>query len=106
FVVSCCRLHPRLPSFPTRRSSDLPPAGLPPDPVCRDGCGVLPPHPHGYPSRPRNTAGPSAGHSPRQTPSVACRPPHGLGWFRVKIGRAHVELQSRENLVCRLLLEK
>src|SRR5690606_40088998 len=24
----------------------------------------------------------------------------------LKIGRAHVELQSRENLVCRLLLEK
>src|SRR5690606_40450931 len=29
----------------------------------------------------------------------------GDGSFR-KIGRAHVELQSRENLVCRLLLEK
>src|SRR5690606_39737355 len=25
---------------------------------------------------------------------------------KLKIGRAHVELQSRENLVCRLLLEK
>jgi len=28
------------------------------------------------------------------------------GAFVDQIGRAHVELQSRENLVCRLLLEK
>src|SRR5690606_26546769 len=27
-------------------------------------------------------------------------------WGAIQIGRAHVELQSRENLVCRLLLEK
>src|SRR5690349_22355877 len=27
-------------------------------------------------------------------------------WLSIKIGRAHVELQSRRDLVCRLLLEK
>src|SRR5690606_40905820 len=34
---------------------------------------------------------------------------HGGNWAGagiLKIGRAHAELQSRENLVCRLLLEK
>src|SRR5690606_41216961 len=33
---------------------------------------------------------------------------HRSAWGRAcsKIGRAHAELQSRENLVCRLLLEK
>src|SRR5690606_40739551 len=42
-------------------------------------------------------------HPPRQPPPVAVEPPHDDGLARRQIGRAQSELQSRENLVCRLL---
>src|SRR5690606_41517251 len=76
--------HPGLLSFPTRRSSDL-----------RPTCGISP-------SRP--CAARSAAASSRVSPSsffsvgAAAWPPRS---------EEHTsELQSRENLVCRLLLEK
>src|SRR5690606_41942506 len=100
-VFSSLYSPPRsLHSFPTRRSSDLPffPRSRQDRPARRrmrrknrrSGCGGqrrgLCPHPFGIPP----------------------------GYFDTKEGRAHVarseehtsELQSRENLVCRLLLEK
>src|SRR5207302_9044875 len=42
----------------------------------------------------------SSGQARCRRPAPAAAPPNE------QIGRAHVELQSRENLVCRLLLEK
>src|SRR5690606_39380353 len=66
---------------------------------------------------PWSTAGPSAWRAARRAlpsaaPSGLLAPPVPLTGTpapsvpRTEIGRAHVELQSRENLVCRLLLEK
>src|SRR5690606_42093415 len=80
FFFSCYGGLPALHSFPTRRSSDLPPptaAGH----YCR--------------SRPRQIFGPWHGCCPlaRNRPET-----------RSEEHRS--ELQSRENLVCRLLLEK
>src|SRR5439155_24579494 len=43
--------------------------------------------------------------SPPSLPAVRLRP-RGATGLLAKIGRAHVELQSRGHLVCRLLLEK
>src|SRR5206468_11727312 len=88
--------HPALPSFPTRRSSDL--ASLLRLPL-RDALrlgpldGVARPRP----SVRRRRAQP--GRAGAAAWSAAAR----LG---IQIGRAPSELQSRSDLVCRLLLEK
>src|SRR5436309_11526996 len=83
--VDCkCSSHRRtLHSFPTRRSSDLAPSGRP---VRREQ----------HPSRPRR--------GPHRRALYRKSPPRG---GRVPRSEEHTsELQSRENLVCRLLLEK
>src|SRR5690606_41777648 len=78
-----CDCHPRdLRSFPTRRSSDLDPAALPPPPPAPPPCSELPPFP--------------------DLDDPATAPP-----LPPDRSEEHTsELQSRENLVCRLLLEK
>src|SRR5690606_40408707 len=85
--------HRDLHSFPTRRSSDLPPTQRPTPfalPVCSTLCAST-----SWVGQPR-----------ANTTSCA-------GWATIKSRQAAVrseehtsELQSRENLVCRLLLEK
>src|SRR5690606_40094185 len=91
-------------SFPTRRSSDLGPVladcalhervDLQPDPV-RCGCG---PRRH---LRAGRTAGPACG-SPAAAAGAVGRWP-----AQAERSEEHTsELQSREKLVCRLLLEK
>src|SRR5690606_41244620 len=92
---------PHLPSSPTRRSSDLPSPGHTPHH----------PHPEPVPSPPRRrnesegTDGRNTGtHAGRRAPH-----PHRRGHPPAppKRSEEHTsELQSRENLVCRLLLEK
>src|SRR5436309_6206134 len=88
--------HLDLLSFPTRRSSDLGTDGL-----CNTGRTA----PAGSPRRPLY---PSANAPGRQRGMAV---PGGPGWRseRVRAPRSEEhtsELQSRENLVCRLLLEK
>src|SRR2546428_9406566 len=46
------------------------------------------------------------GHAGAADPDQPQAPPLKLLQARSEIGRAHVELQSRSDLVCRLLLEK
>src|SRR5690606_40306423 len=85
---SCCGGHRDLPSFPTRRSSDL---WIRAAPAGRASRGYRSAH------RSRRTRT-----DPRTDPSP-CR----HLWDRVPRSEEHTsELQSRENLVCRLLLEK
>src|SRR5690606_41422537 len=93
-LSSHCAAPPRaLHPFPTRRSSDLPP------PASRAR------------GRPPRAARASAGH-PRSR-RTAARPRRAAPWSGTRCAAAAVrseehtsELQSRENLVCRLLLEK
>src|SRR5690606_41660453 len=80
--------RPALPSFPTRRSSDL---------QDRSTAGVV------RPRCPR--AGPSQHFSARSEPALLCRCARLRAPAR-KDRKSTSELQSRENLVCRLLLEK
>src|SRR5690606_41563999 len=70
--------HRYLHSFPTRRSSDLK-----------------------WPTLWRATVASGSAVYPWSSRIL-----HSWSPMTAKIGRAHVELQSRENLVCRLLLEK
>src|SRR5438445_3915537 len=79
FSFPPCRLHRDLPSFPTRRSSDLPRA-LSRPPNRRFHCQ-------------RHPAGPPRHH--RSAPPARSRSEEHTS-----------ELQSRQYLVCRLLLEK
>src|SRR5690606_40325238 len=99
---SCARAHPALHSFPTRRSSDLTSCVVP---RMRAGPGP--------PSTAWVMKGCTSGDSPlaaRITP-VASSTTHaalrsaGEG-MRSRSEEHTSELQSRENLVCRLLLEK
>src|SRR5690606_41075842 len=93
----CASLAPRpLPSFPTRRSSDL----VPPLETTR-----LPPEQAGAETSCTRPAPASPGTPPR------CWPAHQVcGATPLPSARRSEEhtseLQSRENLVCRLLLEK
>src|SRR5690606_39350402 len=95
-ILSCCGARPHLLPFPTRRSSDLPgrarralrlrvaaPAARP-HPACRPGGAAR---------------GPPAGG--RAAPLAG-----GLGPAGLRSEEHTSELQSRENIVCRLLLEK
>src|SRR5207237_8206066 len=87
----CSAAHPSLPSFPTRRSSDLEPAGR------RRRAG----EDEGRSGRRRWGAGRRAAAGAERRPGAGARALRG--------GRSEEhtsELQSHLNLVCRLLLEK
>src|SRR5690606_41732484 len=90
--------HRDLHSFPTRRSSDLPPHRAP-DRAGRDAC---------MPQRPADCSQPHP--RTRQPAWLAPRTPelrqHRLRTQLLRSEEHTSELQSRENLVCRLLLEK
>src|SRR5205807_9941209 len=84
---TCSRPHRDLPSFPTRRSSDLPPASRAASARSRRRCAT---------SRvPHSRARGRASRSPRRRGTAARRSEEHTS-----------ELQSPCNLVCRLLLEK
>src|SRR5690606_40620604 len=87
--------HPRLlPSFPTRRSSDLPASAR-----AMAASSALSPPPTTHTVWPRWRAGSSS--------RLATLGRFSPGMPRVRRSEEHTsELQSRENLVCRLLLEK
>src|SRR5438045_4473775 len=82
FSFSCYRAHPALPSFPTRRSSDL--LGHPPLGDLHHDRGAV------------------------RDLERAVRPDHGaVGVAHRERSEEHTsELQSLRHLVCRLLLEK
>src|SRR5690606_41732135 len=96
---SCCSVdHRDLHSFPTRRSSDLPGRPPPPPPTTRPRrCRGWPP-PAPAPRRPRRWRSAPGRRTPPGPP-----PPRAA---RHRSEEHTSELQSRENLVCRLLLEK
>src|SRR5207302_10842000 len=77
FFFQCSAAHPDLHSFPTRRSSDL--------------------HPEKAAVEPRAQEMPQVG---------VDHAPVGIGFQAIRSEEHTSELQSRENLVCRLLLEK
>src|SRR5690606_42013924 len=91
-----CPLHRGLHSFPTRRSSDLG-ASATQKPCCR--MWAFSPTVYGrFPlpcGQPRIVTG-----------RELIGPPCGCRWLQVRSEEHTSELQSRENLVCRLLLEK
>src|SRR5690606_41849450 len=94
FLFECPAVHTVLPAFPTRRSSDL---GNAVQVFFRDGS-----------STDRVSIDYPIGHRKRRDEGI----PVLLAKFEAAV-RAHLrseehtsELQSRENLVCRLLLEK
>src|SRR5690606_41850292 len=97
--VSRCRDRPRLHSFPTRRSSDLPSSPATLKVSKRTRC--LPGSWHNFTRKCRRRA--------RSWSTAIC--PSGTCCSRRCAKRQRSEehtseLQSRENLVCRLLLEK
>src|SRR5690606_40465783 len=99
-VLRAC--HPLRRPFPTRRSSDLTSCACTcttPSPVVgRRSCSTRPP-----PTSVATRTCSSRSSPPRATPRTAC------GRVSSTRGRSEEhtsELQSRENLVCRLLLEK
>src|SRR5690606_40752434 len=102
FVVSCCPARRDVPPFPTRRSSDLAAgldeqgAGPVPPPAQRRGARGQPPFPPRDGDPHRAGAGNPAAHRGR---------PQQRG-DRRRSEEHTSELQSRENLVCRLLPEK
>src|SRR5690606_39911493 len=93
YLCGCARCRD-LHSFPTRRSSDLSSSA---SPDCRNSCdSALPPARASSPQNERSRC-PGVGPPPKARITRALR------------GRSEEhtsELQSRENLVCRLLLEK
>src|SRR5690606_41949795 len=103
-ILPSSRAHRHLHSFPTRRSSDLPPrrattpgsARPPPMPACwLPAWGVLR-------SRLSLLLGPSSSSWPEPRRDLRGSGPRCAGRSEEHTS----ELQSRENLVCRLLLEK
>src|SRR5690606_41971773 len=98
--------HRDPPSFPTRRSSDLrknaasKPSTLGRKPPRRNGAASGPSSP--------TAATRSSSHRPGGTSPIAPRPSHSSRQYAAGSGarsEEHTsELQSRENLVCRLLL--
>src|SRR5207302_10405046 len=95
YCLSACEYHRVVPSFPTRRSSDLERACVEPGRVL-DRPGV--------PDGNRRDGYRAAGHRPFGHDRRAHRE-HDL-WIPRRSEEHTSELQSRENLVCRLLLEK
>src|SRR5690606_41052345 len=97
-LFASSRPLPALPSFPTRRSSDL----------RYHHCGTLHPAAHQLPhhrGNPRLEPGPAARGTDRRH-GRRRRIDHGLPLGTARSEEHTSELQSRENLVCRLLLEK
>src|SRR5690606_41590009 len=90
------RDHRHLRSFPTRRSSDL---NASPGKVCSPTTSSAPPP--GAPGRRGTWSRNNCRASPKWTSTQSCTP---QTWTRSEEHTS--ELQSRENLVCRLLLEK
>src|SRR5690606_41291171 len=90
-LVKCYSAHHQPPSFPTRRSSDL---------------GRARPDPRGELAGP----GHAPGHGPLRREGLhsggLAEPPRRLLDASARSEEHTSELQSRENLVCRLLLEK
>src|SRR5690606_41722797 len=103
FCFLCYVPHRHLPSFPTRRSSDLSSIAVRTSsslypPTCRNWAAIAP-APSG---RKRRSAKPMLRNSWFVSNSVVTGPVRSE-----KRSEEHTsELQSRENLVCRLLLEK
>src|SRR5206468_10596869 len=93
FFFSCYGDPGDLPSFPTRRSSDL-------DPVYAQELGSLlvPSLANGYPN--------TLPHLYQCLTNAARLGLHGVGKALVRSEEHTSELQSRSDLVCRLLLEK
>src|SRR5262249_56306444 len=94
---------PDLPSFPTRRSSDLPPTSADVPPACprrREAPGMLRP--------PAALRTPGSGWKHRGFPACGSALRSGSwGCLHRERSEEHTsELQSLTNLVCRLLLEK
>src|SRR5690606_40368430 len=100
------RDHPKLPSFPTRRSSDLNrPSGMSGGSSPSPSPGSPSPSP-GSPSPSPGSPSPSPSPSPGSpSPSPGSPSPSPGSWVSVLLrSEEHTsELQSRENLVCRLL---
>src|SRR5207302_10738873 len=96
FILSSSGHLRHLHSFPTRRSSDL----SPPWPPTGPGYGTRPRPGRKWPSCWRTTQArtPASATPSASTPRPACTP--------CRSEEHTSELQSRENLVCRLLLEK
>src|SRR5690606_41333187 len=90
---SCCGVHPGLHSFPTRRSSDLPGGKL--------LHLFLPRRRQGF----QRTAGLTTNQVLLDIPQLLPEP-HREFRRQLRSEEHTSELQSRENLVCRLLLEK
>src|SRR5690606_41384899 len=99
-VLYTCRAHRQLPSFPTRRSSDLPARPTHPLPDPHPRLPTLPPsrQPAADRGLTRTTKGPATRRGPEGR--------RGRGDVSRRSEEHTSELQSRENLVCRLLLEK
>src|SRR5690606_40337690 len=98
--------HPPLPSFPTRRSSDLYRHGAAPDEVLPDDVIVLR---HGDPildlHPPGRIVNGHVGLAIEARIQIAGRRSYAAANFYLRSEEHTSELQSRENLVCRLLLE-
>src|SRR5690606_40617328 len=98
FLILCTSVHRHRHSFPTRRSSDLASCHVPDSSATREAtCRQMP--------RAR-----VSGVTPDGT-RLPTRPPHrparrSRTRTRTRSEEHTSELQSRENLVCRLLLEK
>src|SRR5690606_39918761 len=93
--------HLTLPSIPTRRSSDLRSVRPRPCPASarpRRGCRRR--------GRCHGRCAPARAWARRAPPPAACPPPPPAAGRRPRSEEHTSELQSRENLVCRLLLEK
>src|SRR5690606_41574460 len=99
FFFECSGAHRALHSFPTRRSSDLvrraPGAGSPVRHESEAGRARHAPAAQGL----RRSGGPAGPRAPAQNRLLS-------RWARARSEEHTSELQSRENLVCRLLLEK
>src|SRR5439155_20898124 len=106
FSFSSSAPPPHLPSFPTRRSSDLPFVHRlkPPFPLLRYTASVPP-----LPEPISKSSHPSPSRSLQATPGPNWLSFLGNNGCRSKSSRSEEhtsELQSRGHLVCRLLLEK
>src|SRR5690606_41758222 len=97
-LLSSSRHHPVLHPFPTRRSSDLRPSAWP----------ISTPYtPRSYPMHCRKTAASKVCILLLMMSAAGCASKSSLPVTMQPRSEEHTsELQSRENLVCRLLLEK